>query len=113
MFIPGKGILCYKFVTTKNYFMVDIRTIHIIVSGKVQGVYFRASCVDTARKLGIGGWVRNMPDKRVEIMASGGRKMMDEFINWCGHGPSGAQVDEVLVEEKAFQPFENFTILRG
>ena len=88
------------------------RTIHVIVSGKVQGVYFRASCVDIARKLGIGGWVRNMPDNRVEIMASGGGKVIDEFIKWCGQGPAGARVDEVLLEEKAFQPFENFTILR-
>jgi len=92
--------------------MGDIKTIHVIISGKVQGVYFRASCVDTARKLGIGGWVRNMPGNRVEILASGNSKVMDEFIKWCGHGPSGARVDEVLVEEKAFQPFENFTILR-
>jgi len=93
--------------------MEDIRTIHVIVSGKVQGVYFRASCVDTARKLGIGGWVRNMPDNRVEIMASGGAKVMDEFIKWCKLGPSGARVDNILVEEKVLQPFENFIIRRS
>ena len=93
--------------------MDDIKTMHLVVSGKVQGVFFRASCVDAARKSGISGWVRNMPDGRVEIIASGTHTHIDEFVKWCGHGPSGARVDDLQVEEKAFQSFENFTILRS
>jgi len=86
---------------------------HIIVSGRVQGVYFRASCLDIAQKIGVSGWVRNLPGNRVEITASGSLNKMDEFIKWCSQGPSGARVDNLFVEEKSFQSFEKFTILRS
>ena len=92
--------------------MEEIKTLHIIVSGKVQGVYFRVSCVDIAQKIGIGGWVRNLPDSRVEIMASGSFSKMDEFLKWSYQGPVGARVDNVDIEEKSFQAFEKFAILR-
>lgn len=92
--------------------MEEIKTLHIIISGKVQGVYFRATCVDIAQKIGIIGWVRNLPDGKVEIMASGNHRKMDEFLKWCSQGPTGAQVENVLIEEKSYQPFEKFTILR-
>jgi acylphosphatase len=92
--------------------MEEIKTKHILVSGRVQGVYFRTSCVDIARKLGITGWVRNLPDGRVEIMASGGFGIIDDFLKWCAQGPSGARVENLSFEDKPAQTFENFTILR-
>ena len=93
--------------------MEKIKTLHIIVSGKVQGVYFRATCVDIACEMGIVGWVRNLPDRRVEIMASGSPRKMNEFLKWCSQGPSGANVDNVFIEEVSLQLFEKFTILRS
>lgn len=53
--------------------------IHIFYSGRVQGVGFRFTAVDTARRLGVSGWVRNVPDGRVEIIAEAQRKRLDEF----------------------------------
>ncbi|MGH8456934.1 MAG: acylphosphatase [Stenotrophobium sp.] len=66
-----------------------------IVSGRVQGVYFRQSAAALARQLGIVGWIRNRPDGRVEGVASGTDGALDQFRVWLGRGPPAAQVDDV------------------
>ncbi len=70
---------------------------HIWVSGRVQGVWYRATARDVARRLGLTGWVRNLPDGRVEIVAEGDKEALNEFIKWCWEGPPLARVDDVKV----------------
>jgi acylphosphatase len=72
-------------------------TLHAVVRGRVQGVYFRASAAKQARDVGIGGWVRNLPDGTVEAFAQGDRHALEEFLRWLGEGPPSARVDEVSV----------------
>jgi acylphosphatase len=79
----------------------DIVRAHVFVSGRVQGVFFRASCADQAKSLGVGGWVRNVPDGRVEAAFEGPRERVDEAVRWCRHGPPYAAVDHVEVDFEA------------
>jgi acylphosphatase len=69
--------------------------VHLVVSGRVQGVWFRASTRREADRLGLTGWVRNLPDGRVEAVAEGKSELLDDFVRWCGHGPPHARVDGV------------------
>ena len=70
-------------------------TVHYLVSGRVQGVYYRASAQREAQRLGLTGWVRNLPDGRVELMASGPSGAMEELRQWLHNGPPRAVVSEV------------------
>lgn len=96
--------------------MVDIKffkmeIVHLVIKGKVQGVYFRASARDVANKLGIKGWIKNRPDKNVEALATGSKEQLDKFIEWCHKGPPMADVKEVIVSvgvEQSLPP--NFII---
>jgi acylphosphatase len=74
--------------------------VRVVVSGHVQGVFFRARCAERARRLGLGGWVRNLPDGRVEAVFEGTEPQVDRMIEWCGRGPPGARVDAVQTEEQ-------------
>lgn len=65
------------------------------VHGLVQGVYYRASCRDEARKLGLHGWVRNDPAGTVTLVAEGDRDALEQLRKWCEHGPPAARVDKV------------------
>lgn len=87
--------------------------VHLKVSGRVQGVYFRASTVEEARRLGLTGWVVNCPDSSVEVVAEGAREQLEKLIHWCRGGPPGAQVKEVSVEwEMSKEEFQSFFIKR-
>lgn len=87
-------------------------TLHIHVSGKVQGVFYRVNARDKALHLGITGWVRNTPDGRVEIMASGSEHSLFHFVEWCRRGPAKAKVEEVSVNTAPAQIFAEFTVNR-
>lgn len=78
------------------------RAIHCMVSGHVQGVWFRASASERARELGVCGWARNLPDGRVEVLAAGEDDAVDAFRRWLDHGPPAARVDRV--EETVADP---------
>lgn len=83
--------------------------VHVFVAGKVQGVGYRYSTMSRARELGLSGWVRNLPDSRVEAVFEGAQEVVEQMISWCHSGPSGAVVKNVVVEyEKAvsLQTFE-------
>jgi acylphosphatase len=82
--------------------MADRARVHLLVSGIVQGVAFRAYTVDEARRLGLAGWVRNLPDGRVELEAEGERRAVEALAAWCRRGPPAAQVDDVAATWKAF-----------
>lgn len=69
------------------------------VSGLVQGVFFRASCAEEARRLGVSGWVSNEPDGTVAGHFEGPATAVDELVTWCRRGPRRARVDDVRVSE--------------
>jgi acylphosphatase len=84
----------------------------IKVSGKVQGVFYRASTKDQADALGILGFVRNEPDGSVYIEAEAEETAMNRFIDWCRQGPRMARVDRCEVLEKEITEFRHFEIRR-
>ena len=69
----------------------------ILVSGIVQGVFFRQSCRRVARSENVAGWVRNLDDGRVEACFEGPEDAVDRVINWCRHGPPEARVATLVV----------------
>jgi len=71
---------------------------HVMISGRVQGVFFRAETRETARSLGLSGWVRNTRDGRVEAVFEGDSKAVEEMVQWCNKGPAGARVEHVDVD---------------
>ncbi|MEO5907327.1 MAG: acylphosphatase [Saprospiraceae bacterium] len=91
-----------------------MKTFHITVTGKVQGVWFRASAKDKALSLGLKGKVWNDHDETVGIIAQGDLHRINEFIEWCKHGPPLAKVDQVNVEEVTDEyVFNEFEISRS
>jgi acylphosphatase len=78
-----------------------MKRVRVIVSGRVQGVFYRATCARLARRLGLGGSVRNLPDGGVEAVFEGPESAVDEMVNWSQSGPDLALVErlEVLAEE--------------
>ncbi len=77
------------------------KRIHVWVSGRVQGVFFRQSARAEAERLGLRGWVRNLTDGRVEGVAEGEPEAVDAWLAWCRRGPATARVEAVRVEEEA------------
>ncbi len=69
--------------------------LHAWVSGRVQGVWFRASTRKEALRLGLSGWVRNLPDGRVEWLAEGEQQVLEQLLAWSAQGPPYARVDSV------------------
>ncbi len=68
---------------------------HVFVSGRVQGVFYRASTRDTAMGLGLAGWVRNLSDGRVEAVFQGEEDVVRTAVAWCRKGPDGSRVEDV------------------
>ncbi|BBA33105.1 acylphosphatase [Methylocaldum marinum] len=89
------------------------KRIHVFVSGLVQGVFFRAATRERAVALGIKGWVRNLPDGRVEILAEGASDRIAEFLDWCASGPPRAKVDALeVIDEIPSGGFVSFEVQR-
>lgn len=81
--------------------MPSVKRVRIVVAGRVQGVFYRHTCARLAREAGVGGFVRNLPDGRVEAAFEGPEEAVDRLVAWCRHGPDLARVDEVeLVSEE-------------
>lgn len=74
-----------------------MKRVRVLVSGRVQGVFFRATCAARARELGVAGWVRNLPDRRVEAAFEGEDAAVDAMVAWCREGPPYARVEHVEV----------------
>jgi len=89
-----------------------MKTVRLTIKGKVQGVFYRATAKDVADLIGVKGWVRNLPDNNVEIIATASEETLQKFINWCKQGPPRSRVDDVIVEELEFQEFNGFRIIR-
>ncbi len=88
-----------------------MKAIQINVSGRVQGVCFRASTRDEARRIGVTGWVRNLSDGTVEVLAQGPEDKLNGLLSWCYQGPPGAYVTGVdYVEVPADPSLNTFSI---
>ncbi|MCL2766656.1 MAG: acylphosphatase [Peptococcaceae bacterium] len=84
---------------------------HFLVSGKVQGVYYRASTKKKALALGLVGWVRNCPDGSVEGVVEGDKDRVDDMLLWCKEGPRRSVVDDVAVDwESSTGKFKTFSV---
>jgi len=85
--------------------------VHIFVSGRVQGVFFREGTRKKAKELGLFGWVRNLSDGRVEIIAEGRRENLEQLVNWAKKGSFLARVDKLEVKQEDYLgEFEDFEI---
>jgi acylphosphatase len=74
-----------------------IKKARVVVRGQVQGVFFRSDARDRAQSLHVAGWIRNVPDGTVEAVFEGEPERVESMVDWCRHGPSGAQVENVDV----------------
>ncbi len=91
--------------------MAGLVRAHIYVSGLVQGVFFRASMQDVARSIGVTGWVRNLPDGRVEAVIEGEEDKVLKVIEWARRGPPLARVKDVKIEWEEYKgEFQDFYI---
>jgi acylphosphatase len=88
-----------------------MKTVRLIITGRVQGVFFRASAKEIADRFGIKGWVKNLPDRNVEIAATASEEILQQFIKWCKQGPPRAIVNNVIIEEVGLEEFIGFRIL--
>ncbi|HVO32172.1 MAG TPA: acylphosphatase [bacterium] len=86
--------------------------VRLVISGRVQGVGYRANAARKAEALGLTGWVKNLPDGRVETLAEGAEDIVNEFIAWCRRGPTAARVTtvDVVLREEAPAEFAVFEI---
>ncbi|PSP39759.1 acylphosphatase [Halobacteriales archaeon QH_2_66_30] len=90
--------------------MTDRTRAHVYVSGKVQGVYFRATTREEAREQGVDGWVRNLDDGRVEAVFEGPEEDVESLIEFCHEGSKAARVDDVEVSYEEPQGEDGFRV---
>ena len=87
------------------------KNVHILISGKVQGVWFRANTRQKAEQLNIKGWVRNTSDGKVEAIFEGKQDNIKEMLDWCRQGPPLAKVEDIKIEDKTqSKGYDGFTI---
>ncbi|MBO9681839.1 MAG: acylphosphatase [Flavisolibacter sp.] len=87
-------------------------TVHLIIKGRVQGVFFRATAKDVADEIGVRGWVKNTEEGDVEIVASGTDEQLQKFMSWCKRGPRKAIVTGLAATPMPDEDFNNFTVVR-
>ncbi|MDZ7679610.1 MAG: acylphosphatase [Acidimicrobiales bacterium] len=83
---------------------------HVIVSGRVQGVWFRDSCRQRAEELGVAGWISNRPDGRVEAVFEGSPDAVDAMVDWSRRGPRRARVDDVEIADEPPDGLDGFSV---
>jgi acylphosphatase len=87
-------------------------TVHLMIKGKVQGVFYRASARTVAERMGVTGWIKNTKAGDVEAKATGNESQLKEFIGWCRKGPPQAAVTVVDVNPADDEKFDGFHIVR-
>lgn len=87
-----------------------MKRLHLFISGFVQGVGFRVFAKNEAKKLGISGWVKNLPDGRVEAVFEGKKEKVDEMVKWCYKGNPYSQVEKVDIKEEKVESLQGFEI---
>ena len=91
----------------------EVERVHLLIQGRVQGVWYRASTQRQAETLGLTGWVRNLHDGRVEAVAQGAREALDALVTWAHDGPPTARVDNVSVRwSEPGEALEGFELRR-
>lgn len=91
-----------------------MKSVRVLISGRVQGVCFRAYTRERALQLGVDGFVRNLPDGRVEMVAEGTEEDVDALVEWASRGPSYARVTEIDVQEEEYTGrFTGFSVGAG
>ena len=90
----------------------QMRTVHLTISGRVQGVFFRAEAKDNALLYNIKGWIKNTNEGDVEAIVTGQEKDIEKFITWCHRGPEKAHVTDVSVTPLEKQIFSEFKVMR-
>lgn len=89
------------------------KRVHLFISGRVQGVFFREYMKDIAIKAGAKGWVRNLPDGRVEAIVEGDSDAVDEVVRWCHRGSPASRVNNVeIIKETYNGEFADFKVIR-
>ena len=91
---------------------MDRKTLHLLIEGKVQGVFYRASAKEKADEMKVTGWVKNTKAGNVEIVCQAGETELQQFLNWCKQGPSRAIVEHIEVTETSAAQFQDFRILK-
>jgi acylphosphatase len=92
---------------------MEKRRVHVWITGRVQSVFFRAYARDAGRSAGVAGWVRNLPDGRVEALFEGDADKVQKMIEWCHKGSPLSRVETVDMRDEAYTgEFDTFTIAR-
>ncbi len=86
-------------------------TVHLLIKGKVQGIFYRASARKVAGEHKLTGWIKNTEEGFVEAVATGSDEQINTFVDWCRKGPTLAQVSEVIVSDIRHQHFSDFLIV--
>ena len=89
-----------------------MKTVHLLIKGKVQGVFFRATAKEVADKIGVKGWIKNTDEGDVEAVVTGSGQQLQEFVSWCKQGPRRADVSEVISTEQEETRFKDFSVIR-
>lgn len=89
-----------------------MQTVRIIINGEVQGVFFRATAKEVAKKYEITGWIKNREDGNVEAIIYGQENKVKNFIEWCKTGPEKAKVENVTVYELPDIKYNHFEVIR-
>ena len=89
-----------------------MKTVKLEITGKVQGVFFRAKSKEVAEIYKVSGWIRNTDSGNVEACITGEDTAIEKFITWCKHGPEKAKVENVSAHYIELKDFDKFTIIR-
>ncbi|HUQ53402.1 MAG TPA: acylphosphatase [Gammaproteobacteria bacterium] len=92
--------------------MTQARAIRCVVAGRVQGVYYRAATAEQATRLQLDGWVKNLADGRVEVVAAGSQPAIAELAGWLWQGPPAARVEAVHLEEWSGEVQRGFVVVK-
>ena len=87
-----------------------MKTVRLLIKGKVQGVFYRATAKKSAETLGINGWIKNTEEGDVVAEATGDEEALKTFIDWCRKGPLNAHVTEVIVQHQELRHHQDFLI---
>jgi len=90
-----------------------METMHLLISGKVQGVFFRETARRLAEKLHLKGWIKNCADGKVEAVVTGDKSEVEQFIEFCKTGPERAFVENVEISKRETTDFQKFEVIRG